>query len=88
MVEPSCCTALYMNNIDIKEKIIEVLSQHPEGLTFTQIAKELSMHRHTITKYIYKLDGEGIIFVRDFKTLKLCYLKKYLQNSDDSKVAK
>jgi Holliday junction resolvase len=67
---------------EIKEKIKEVLSKHPEGLTFTQIARELGMHRHTITKYIYKLDGEGIILVRDLKTLKLCYLKKYFKDSE------
>jgi DNA-binding IclR family transcriptional regulator len=66
----------------IKEKIIEVLSKHPEGLTFTQIAKEVGMHRHTITKYIYELKGEGKVSIRDLKTLKLCYLKKHFQGSD------
>jgi DNA-binding Lrp family transcriptional regulator len=73
--------------MDIKQRIIEVLSKHPEGLTFTQIAVELGMHRHTITKYIYKLDGEGVIFVRDLKTLKLCYLKTYVKN-ENSEVVK
>jgi len=68
--------------MNIKEKIIEVLSKHPEGLTFTQIAKEVGVHRHTITKYIYELKGEGTVFVRDLKTLKLCYLKKDFQGSD------
>jgi len=67
--------------MDIKEKIIEVLSRHPEGLTFTQIAKEAGMHRHTVTKYVYELKGEGTILVRDLKTLKLCYLKKYFKGS-------
>ena len=71
--------------MDTKKRIVEVLSKHPEGLTFTQIAVEVGMHRHTVTKYIYELKGEGIIFVRDLRTLKLCYLKKYFQ---DSKVDK
>jgi len=65
--------------MDIKEKIVKVLSKHPEGLTFTQIAAEVGMHRHTITKYVYELKGEGIVFVRDLRTLKLCYLKKYFK---------
>jgi predicted ArsR family transcriptional regulator len=61
---------------NFRERIIETLKQHPEGLTFNQISVELGAHRHTITKYIYELKGEGTIFVRDLKTLKLCYLKK------------
>jgi len=67
--------------MDIKAKIVESLAKHPEGLTFTQISIELGMHRHTVTKYIYELKGEGLIFVRDLRTLKLCYLKKYFQGS-------
>ncbi|MDI6826326.1 MAG: HTH domain-containing protein [Candidatus Aenigmarchaeota archaeon] len=63
-------------NEAIKEEIIKVLDKHPEGLTFAGIARELNVHRHTLTKYIYELKGSGIIFVRDLGTLKLCYLKK------------
>jgi Holliday junction resolvase len=70
---------------EIKDKIFKTLSKHPEGLTFTQIAVEMRMHRHTVTKYVYELKGEGIVFVRDLKTLKLCYLKKHFKGS---KVAK
>lgn len=65
---------------NIKKNILEVLSKHPEGLTFTQIARELGMHRHTITKYIYELKGEGTVSIRDLRTLKLCYLKKYINS--------
>jgi DNA-binding transcriptional regulator LsrR (DeoR family) len=67
--------------MDVKESIVRVLSKHPEGLTFNQIAVELGMHRHTVTKYIYELKGEGTIFVRDLKTLKLCYLKRHFNGS-------
>ncbi|MEM5778123.1 MAG: HTH domain-containing protein [Candidatus Aenigmatarchaeota archaeon] len=73
----------------IKEKIIKLLLNHPEGLTFTQIAKNLDIHRHTVTKYIYELKGENIVFIRDLRTLKLCYLKKILENNErNSKVNK
>lgn len=71
--------------MDTKDKIELILKQHPEGLTFTQIAVEVGMHRHTVTKYIYELRGEGTISIRNLGTLKLCYLKKYFQ---DSKVKK
>ncbi len=67
--------------MNIKEKIIKLLINHPEGLTFSQIAQEVGMHRHTVTKYVYELKGEDIIFIRDLKTLKLCYLKKRYQGS-------
>jgi len=65
----------------IKDKIFKTLSKHNEGLTFSQIATQLGMHRHTITKYVYELKGEGIVFVRDLRTLKLCYLKKHFKGS-------
>lgn len=74
---------------NFKQRIIEILSKHPEGLTFTQIAKEVGAHRHTITKYVYELKGENVVFMRDLKTLKLCYLKKRLENNgENSKVTK
>ena len=60
----------------VKERIIDVLKQHPEGLTTVDIAKILGSHRHTITKYIYQLVGEGLIYQREVGTAKLCYLKE------------
>lgn len=65
-------------NNTIKEEIIKVLNKHPEGLTFSGIARKLNVHRHTLTKYIFELKGSGIIFVRNLGTLKLCYIKKNL----------
>ena len=58
----------------VREKIIKLLSKHPEGLTFAQISREIGMHRNTITKYIYELSGAGVLQIRDMGTLKLCYL--------------
>jgi DNA-binding IclR family transcriptional regulator len=67
--------------MNIKEKILKLLFEHPEGLTFTQIAQEVGIHRHTIAKYVHELKGEGKISIRDLRTLKLCYLKKYFKGS-------
>ena len=64
--------ALIENNF--AERIVEVLRQHPEGLTTVDIARLLSSHRHTITKYIYQLVGEGKIRQREVGSAKLCYL--------------
>ena len=65
---------LVQNNF--RERIIKVLNEHPEGLTTVDIAKILGSHRHTITKYIYQLVGEGLIYQREVGTAKLCYLKE------------
>jgi DNA-binding Lrp family transcriptional regulator len=65
--------------MDIKEKIIKILLGHPEGLTFTQIAKEIGMHRTNIVKYVYEMKGNKIILIRNLKTLKLCYLRKHFK---------
>jgi Fic family protein len=64
---------LVQNNF--RERIIKSLKEHPEGLTTVDIAKILGCHRHTITKYIYQLVGEGLIHQREVGTAKLCYLK-------------
>jgi len=60
----------------MREKIIKVLSKHPEGLPILTIAKLVGSHRHTITKYVYELIGSGIIYQRRVGSAKLCYLKE------------
>lgn len=57
-------------------KIIDILRKHPEGLSITDIAKLLQVHRHTITKYIYQLMGAGVIYQRKVGPTKLCYLRE------------
>ncbi|NIO44413.1 MAG: HTH domain-containing protein [Candidatus Aenigmarchaeota archaeon] len=60
---------------NVKQKIIRILKKHPEGLTTVEIAEKIKMSRHAVTKYIYQLLGEGLIFQREVGTAKLCYLK-------------
>ena len=57
-----------------EKKIVQYLKKHREGDTFSGIAKAIGMHRHTATKYIYKLIGEGKIRVRNISTAKVCVL--------------
>jgi DNA-binding IclR family transcriptional regulator len=65
-----------MKENNIAERIVELLSKHPEGLTTVDIARELGMHRHTVTKYIYQLVGSKKIHQRQVGPAKLCYLSK------------
>ena len=60
---------------NVRERITEVLEEHPEGLTTIDISKYIGMSRHSLAKYIYQLLGEGKIFQREIGTAKLCYLK-------------
>lgn len=61
---------------DIEKRIVEVLKNHPEGLTIKQIAQKVGLHRLNITKYIYALTASGMIYQRKVGPAKLCYLKK------------
>ncbi len=61
---------------NIKERIIEILKKHPEGLTIIELSRILGVHRHTLTKYVYQLIGEGLIYQRKVGTAKLCYLRE------------
>jgi len=64
-----------MNDRDIRSEIIEILKKHPEGLTIVEIEKTLGVSKHTATRYIYQLFGEGLIHQRKIGSAKLCYLK-------------
>lgn len=61
---------------EIKQKILEVLKDHPEGLSIQEISEELGMHRHTVTKYVYFLGGAGEVFVRKVGMVSLVYHRK------------
>ena len=61
---------------DPKKVILNVLSEHPEGLTLQKIANLTGMSRLTATKYIHELMGAGIIYQRKVGIAKLCYLKE------------
>ncbi|HDI06686.1 MAG TPA: HTH domain-containing protein, partial [Candidatus Aenigmarchaeota archaeon] len=43
--------------MDIEKKIIRILKKDREGITISDMANKLKVHRHTLTKYIYRLQG-------------------------------
>src|SRR3989344_5826019 len=63
-----------MDNNNIKEEILKILKKHPEGLTISQVAKEIGMHRHSVVKYIYELTGEKKVIQRKIGPATLCYI--------------
>ena len=69
------------NNNRIKDKILEILEAHPEGLTIEALSKETKNHRQTVTKYIYWLEGADIIHRRKVGSASLHYLKKFVKNA-------
>jgi predicted transcriptional regulator len=60
---------------NIRQRIIEVLRKHPDGLIVNEISKILGIHRHTLIKYIYQLVGEQSIYQRKIGSAKLCFLR-------------
>jgi predicted transcriptional regulator len=60
----------------LKDKIIDVLKKHPDGLTILDVARIIETNRNTVTKYIYELSGAGVIEYRKIGTAKLCFLTK------------
>jgi DNA-binding transcriptional ArsR family regulator len=68
------------NGEQIKEKILKILKVHPEGLTIDCLSEMVGAHRQTITKYIFWLDGAGLIHRRRVGSATLHYLKKFIVN--------
>lgn len=65
-----------MKENNFRERIIEALREHPEGLTIMDISKMLGTNRITVSKYIYGLISENMINQRKIGPAKVCCLKK------------
>ena len=65
---------MYKNKIE--QKILQYLKKHPEGIMILDLADALKVHRHTITKYVYRLEGAEKIKIRKVGIAKLCYLNR------------
>jgi DNA-binding IclR family transcriptional regulator len=64
-----------MKENHFRERIIANLKKHPEGLTILDIADGTGINRLTVSKYIFGLFSEGMLFQRRVGPAKLCYLK-------------
>lgn len=64
----------------IKDKILEILETHPEGLTIESLSRIAGAHRQTVTKYLFWLNGAGIVYRRRVGSATLHYLKKFVKN--------
>ncbi len=61
---------------DVKQLIIKVLREHPEGLMLTEIANITGMNRFTVTKYVHELVGNGSVFQKEAAAARICYLRE------------
>ena len=62
--------------MEIEKRILRALNKNREGLTISELSKKLKLHRHTIPKYLYKLEAQKKIKIRKVGVAKLCYLEK------------
>lgn len=68
---------------EIKRRAVEILRDHPEGLTIEDLSRLIKAHRQTITKYVLELKGADVIFRRRIGAVTLHYLKERYGNSGD-----
>jgi len=62
-----------MKESSLEKKTMKYLKRHPEGVMLLELASATGVHRHTLTKYIYRLEGMGKVKVRKVGIAKLCY---------------
>ena len=69
----------------LKERIVETLRQHPEGLTIQDISRIIGTHRHTATRYLAELKGAQTVHCRIVGPAILHYLKsEYAKQVSDT----
>ncbi|MCS7105967.1 MAG: hypothetical protein NZ942_01470 [Candidatus Aenigmarchaeota archaeon] len=59
-----------------KEVILNILKEHPDGLTIQEVSKLAKMSRITATKYVHELIGEGKVVERKIGIARLLFLKE------------
>lgn len=64
-----------MKENNVRERIINILKEHSEGLTILDISDISGVSRITVSKYIYWFMIENLIYQRRIGTAKLCYLR-------------
>jgi len=64
-----------MEENNFRKRIIKNLKKHSEGLTILSIAENTGINRVTVSKYVFGLVSEGLVFQRRIGPAKLCYLR-------------
>jgi len=67
-----------INGKNIKQEIIKILGNHPEGLTLQALSNKIGISRQTTIKYVFELKGSGIIYRRRVGSATLHYLRSIL----------
>jgi len=55
----------------LKQGIIQLLKDNPQGLTIQEIGTRLGVSRHTAAIYLAELKGEGNVAIREIGMAKL-----------------
>lgn len=63
------------NGEKLKKKVVDILKEHPEGLTIQELSKLTNSHRQTVRAYLQWLQGAGIVYQRRIGAVTLNYLK-------------
>lgn len=58
-----------------KERIINLLGEHREGLTIEELSSKVQASRHTVSLVLAELKGAERIIIRKVAAAKLHYLK-------------
>jgi len=84
--KPSILIVMDYKN-DSKSKILNELEDSTSGLTITQLAKEVEIHRNTVSKYLGILEAEGLVKKKEigkallYVSTKRKYLRRNMVNS-------
>ena len=65
-----------INGERLKEKLVDILRVHPEGLTIQELSKLTGAHRQTVRSYLQWLQGAEVVYQRRIGAVTLNYLKK------------
>lgn len=63
------------NGEETKQRILETLKKHPEGLTIQDLSDVLELHRQTVTKYVLVLEALNLIYRRRIGPVTLNYFR-------------
>lgn len=74
-----------MSESSPKNIILDILRQHPEGLTISSLAEKSGLHRHTSRKYVNELIRTGDVIQRFVGAAKLCYSSCVGSNVNEKK---